>query len=77
MHSIKQEFWKCLMNTLAEDSQLMKYQCWYKQTSKPEKGDIILVLYKSKVQDNYRIGLIDTVSKDGRNSEVFVSPVQD
>ena len=77
MHSIKQEFWKCLMNTLAADSQLMKYPCWYKQTSKPEKGDIILVLYKSKVQDNYRIGLIDSVSKDGRNLEVFVSPVQD
>ena len=77
MDSIKQEFWKCLMDTLAADSQLMKYPCWYKQSSKPAKGDVVLVLYKSKVIDNYRIGLVDDVSLDGRDLDLFVSPIQD
>ena len=77
LDSIKKEFWKSLMNVLASDSHLMKYPGWYKQSRKPAEGDVVLLLYKSKLQDNYRIGLIDKVSEDGKNLELYVSPVQD
>ena len=77
LESLKKEFWKHLMNILAADSRLMKYPCWYSQSRKPKPGDVVLVLYKTKVNDNYRIGVIDTVDENNRDISCFVSPCQD
>ena len=77
LQGIKKEFWKHLMNVLAADSRLMKYPCWYSQTREPKPGDIVLVLYKSKVSDSYRMGLIESVNKNKRDITCYVSPCQD
>ena len=77
LQTIKKEFWKHLMNVLAADSRLMKYPCWYSQTREPKPGDVVLVLYKSKVSDNYRMGLIESVNKNKRDITCYVSPCQD
>ena len=60
---------------LATDSQLMKYQTWYQQSRTPKVGDIVLVLYKSKIHDSYRIGKIENVI-DNRNLELTVASLQ-
>ena len=36
-----------------------------------------LVLYKSKVNDSYRIGVIEEVDENKRNITCYVSPCQD
>ena len=77
LQGIKAEFWKRLMNVLAADSKLMKYPCWYGQSREPLPGDVVLVLYKSKVNDSYRIGVIEKVDKNKRDITCFVSPCQD
>ena len=77
LQGIKKEFWRCLMNILAADSRLMKYPCWYTQSREPRAGDVVLVLYKSKVSDNYRMGLIESVDKNKRDIKCYVSPCQD
>ena len=77
LQSIKSEFWKLLMDVLAADSKLMKYPCWYSQSREPMPGDVVLVLYKSKVNDNYRIGKIVDVDKNKRDISCLVSPGQD
>ena len=77
LQGIKKEFWKCLMNILAADSRLMKYPCWYSQSREPKPGDVVLVLYKSKISDNYRMGLIESVNKNKRDIKAYVSPCQD
>ena len=77
LQGLKAEFWKCLMNVLAADSRLMKYPCWYSQTREPKPGDVVLVLYKSKINDNYRMGLIDSVEPNKRDITCYVSPCQD
>jgi hypothetical protein len=77
LQSIKAEFWKNLMNVLAADSRLMKYPCWYSQSRKPQVGDVVLVLYKTKVNDNYRIGVIESVEPNNRDISCRVSPCQD
>ena len=73
----KSEFWKVMINIFASDSRLFKYPTWYKQTRKPVIGDIVLVLYKSKMKDNFKIAKIENVSTDGRNLDLTVSPYQD
>ena len=73
----KSEFWKVMINIFASDSRLFKYPTWYKQTRKPVIGDIVLVLYKSKLKDNFKIAKIQSVSDDGRNLELIVSPHHD
>ena len=65
------------MNLLAGDSRLMKYPCWYSQSREPKPGDVVLVLYKTKVNDNYRIGVIESVDKNKRDISCRVSPCQD
>ena len=77
LQSIKGEFWKHLMDLLAADSRLMKYPCWYSQSREPKPGDVVLVLYKTKVNDNYRIGRIDSVDNNKRDISCQVSPCQD
>ena len=77
IESLKREFWKHLMNVLAADSRLMKYPCWYSQSREPKVGDVVLVLYKTKVSDNYRIGVIESVDENKRDISCFVSPPQD
>ena len=77
LQGLKKEFWRSLMNVLAADSRLMKYPCWYSQTREPKPGDVVMVLYKSKISDNYRMGLIETVDKNKRDIKCFVSPCQD
>ena len=77
LQGLKAEFWKCLMNVLAADSRLMKYPCWYSQTREPKPGDVVLVLYRSKINDNYRMGLIDSVEPNKRDITCYVSPCQD
>ena len=64
------------MNVLAADTKLMKYPCWYSQGREPKVGDIVLVLYKTKVKDNYRIGKIEAVNENLRDLTCSVSPVQ-
>ena len=73
----KSEFWKVMMNIFASDSRLFKYPTWYKQSRKPNVNDIVLVLYKSKLKDNYKIAKVEGVTEDGRNLQLIVSPVQD
>ena len=65
------------MNVLAADTKLMKYPCWYSQSREPKVGDVVLVLYKTKVNDNYRIGKIVNVDKNMRDITCIVSPFQD
>ena len=77
IENIKTEFWNNLMNVLAADSKLMKYPCWYSQAREPKVGDVVLVLYKTKVSDNYRIGKIDSVNENKRDIVCTVSPAQD
>ena len=77
LKSIKAKFWKLLMDVLAADSRLMKYPCWYKQSREPQPGDVILVLYKTKVNDNYRMGKIISVNQNKRDITCRVSPHQD
>ena len=76
IENIKCEFWKKMLNVLAADSKLMKYPCWYSQSREPKVGDIILVLYKSKVKDHYRIGKIKAVDNNKRDLTCSVSPIQ-
>ena len=54
----------------------MKYPCWYSQTRRPRIGDVVLVLYKTRVSESYRIGKIDNVDKTHRNLDLTVSPPQ-
>ena len=77
IENIKSEFWNQFMNVLAADSKLMKYPCWYSQSREPKVGDVVLVLYKTKVSDNYRIGKINSVNENKRDISCSVSPVQD
>ena len=77
LENIKSEFWKQLMDVLAADSRLMKYPCWYSQKREPKPGDVVLILYKSKVKDSYRIGKINSVNENKRDITCSVSPVQD
>ena len=77
LQAIKSEFWRLLMNVLAADTRLMKYPCWYSQSREPKLGDVVLVLYKTKVNDNYRIGKIVNVDKNMRDITCKVSPPQD
>ena len=77
LQNIKSEFWRLLMNVLAADTRLMKYPCWYSQSREPKIGDVVLVLYKSKVNDSYRIGRIVNVDKNMRDITCMVSPPQD
>ena len=76
IESIKSEFWNNMMNVLAADTKLMKYPCWYSQAREPKVGDIVLVLYKTKVKDSYRIGKIEAVNENKRDLTCSVSPVQ-
>ena len=77
LQNIKSEFWKNLMNVLAADSRLMKYPCWYSQSREPKPGDVVLVLYKTKVNDNFRVGVIKSVNENKRDISCKVSPCQD
>ena len=77
IENIKSEFWNNLMNVLAADSKLMKYPCWYSQDREPKPGDVVLVLYKTKITDNYRFGRIESVNENKRDIVCKVSPVQD
>ena len=77
LQNIKSEFWKHLMNVLAADSRLMKYPCWYSQSREPKPGDVVLVLYKTKVNDNFRVGVIKSVNENKRDISCKVSPCQD
>ena len=74
---IKAAFWKSMISVFAGDSRLFKYTTWYKQSRVPKVNDIVLLLYKSKINDYYRIAKIVNVSQDGRNLEILVAPLQD
>ena len=74
---IKASFWKSMISVFAGDSRLFKYTTWYKQSRVPKTNDIVLLLYKSKINDYYKIAKIVNVSEDGRNLEILVSPLQD
>ena len=76
IESIKTSFWKEYLSVLAGNSHLLKYPTWYKQSRKPVINDIVLILYKTRVSEGYRIGKIISVDDDGRNLEVMVSPHQ-
>ena len=66
-----------MISVFAGDSRLFKYTTWYKQSRVPKVNDIVLLLYKSKINDYYRIAKIVNVSQDGRNLEILVAPLQD
>ena len=74
---IKASFWKAMISVFAGDSRLFKYTTWYKQSRVPKVNDIVLLLYKSKIKDSYRIARIVNVSQDGRNLEILVASIQD
>ena len=76
INQIKQNFWKQYLNILASDTRLFKYPCWYKHGRTPQVGDVVLVLYKSRVGESYRIGRIEEVDSTLRNLTLTVSPHQ-
>ena len=47
-----------MINVFAGDSRLFKYTTWYKQSRAPKVDDIVLLLYKSKINDYYKIAKI-------------------
>ena len=77
INDIKNQFWDSLIKTIAGNSSLFKYQNWYKQDRLPQEGDIVLLCYKGKLHDNYRIGKITHTHDDRRNIDLLVSPLQD
>ena len=76
IEGIKENFWKSYLNVLAGNSYLLKYPCWYAQSRKPQLGDVVLVLYKTRVSESYRVGKILNIDKDKRNLDLLVSPPQ-
>ena len=76
IENMKERFWKNYLNVLAGDSSLMKYPCWYKQSRRPQIGDVVLVLYKTRVGESYRLGRIVKIDESLRNLELMVSPHQ-
>ena len=54
----------------------MKYPCWYSQSRAPKIGDRVLVLYKTRVSESYRVGKIQAIDESKRNLELLVSPPQ-
>ena len=76
IQEVKESFWKVFLNVLAADSKIMKHPCWYKQTREPKPNDIVLIVYKSRAKDGYRMGRVMEVSEDGRNLKLIVSPHQ-
>ena len=78
--TFKSQFWDLYIKSLAGNSTLFKYQNWYKQNRIPQVGDIVLIAYKSKITDSYRIGRITKIYLEkGRVKDVdlLVSPLQD
>ena len=69
-------FWKELQNTLAASPHLFKANKWHSPGRLPLIGDVVLVLYQSKVSQGYRIAKVTEVL-DERTIKVLVSPPQD
>ena len=69
-------FWKELQNTLAASPHLFKANKWHSPGRLPRKGDVVLVLYQSKVSQGYRIAKVTEVL-DQRTVKVLASPPQD
>ena len=70
------QFWKGLQRELAESPHLFKANKWQNTGRMPRVGDIVLILYSSKISDSYRIAKITNVI-DERTIETLVSPPQD
>ena len=77
IQDFKSEFWKVMINIFASDCRLFKYPTWYKQSRIPKLDDIVLVLYKSKLKDNFKIAKVVNVSENGRDLELIVASIQD
>ena len=77
------EYWIPLFGPNYSNSRIIRIirdntdPCWYSQSREPKPGDVVLVLYKTKVNDNYRIGKIVKVDKNKRDISCQVSPCQD
>ena len=69
------KFWNEMQGILASSPSLFKAQKWYSHGRKPKENDVVLVLYKSKIKDDYRIGVVVKVI-DVRTVEIQLSPVQ-
>ena len=69
------KFWNEMTGILASSPSLFKASKWYSHGRKPQVNDIVLVLYKSKIKDDYRIGIVVEVL-DVRTVKVVLSPVQ-
>ena len=76
INSIKQNFFQNIIDIIIRDHVLFKTPKWYTQSRKPKVDDVVLILYKTKVNDHYKIGKITNVDEDGRNLECLVSPIQ-
>ena len=69
------KFWNEMQGILASSPSLFKAQKWYSHGRKPREGDVLLILYKSKIKDDYKIGIVVEVV-DVRTVKVLLSPVQ-
>ena len=75
VRDLTSRFWKRMQEELVASPHLFKAQKWNTSQRKPKKDDILLVVYKSKIQDDFRIGVVQEVL-DERTVRVKVSPVQ-
>ena len=75
VRDLTSRFWRRMQEELVASPHLFKAQKWNTSQRKPKKDDILLVVYKSKIQDDFRIGVVQEVL-DERTVRVKVSPVQ-
>ena len=76
IHDLTCSYWKELQNTLAASPHLFKANKWHSPGRLPRVGDVVLVLYQSKLSQGYRTGRILEVLNE-RTVKVLVSPPQD
>ena len=73
--SLTERFWKNLQNELIAEPSYFKANKWQMHKRVPQKNDIVLVLYRGKLSDNYRYGIVTDVI-DERTVGVKVASLQ-
>ena len=74
--NLKKSFWKRLMGDLAASANLFKTQNWYHQNHEPQVGDIVLLCYKNKIEDGFKIAKVIHVHDNKRDVDLLVASIQ-
>ena len=74
--NLKKSFWKRLMGDLAASANLFKTQNWYHQNHEPQVGDIVLLCYKNKIEDGFKIAKVTHVHDNKRDVDLLVASIQ-